>query len=308
MRHATRRTGLLAATILVIPLLKTACVQPDAHQLLAATSFAVLDPGRTCEALRAGFGLDHLPLVETPDEAGLPYEEHFVTTANGQDLRVWYIPAEQDRGVVIVSPGAAASMPCYLFINTLLYTNGWSAVIYDYQGYGGSTGKPDFNSLRVDLNAVLDWTLAYTDRPSATLYGMSLGSLPAIAVGVSRPGIVNGVVLDSPVALREEFERFDFFFNGQQEDVLALLDPLLDSSRAIADLTVPLMIYAHTEDFVTPPENAQLLFDAARGPKALVSFSGLDHAQSQFHFPDVYMSLLEEFLVDVHADPLVAGQ
>jgi pimeloyl-ACP methyl ester carboxylesterase len=181
---------------------------PTTDELGRLISNLLLRPEITCEVLRATFAVEYLPIVETPDQAGMAYEEHWVSTEDGELLRTWYLPTRLDRGTVVFSLGASGSMPCYLFITRLLVHNGWSVVMYEYRGFGVSSGEPNINALHTDLAAVLDWTIKYTGRESVTLLGVSLGTLPSVAVAVDRPDIVNGIVLDSPASMGLEVARF----------------------------------------------------------------------------------------------------
>ncbi len=293
MRRRTQ--GAILAACMAGGLGLTGCAPPVPEDLLAAVTWAVLVPERSCEQLRDGLGLTHLPTVSNPAEAGLVYAEQAVPSPRGQMLRVWHLPAAADRGLVIVSPGAVGSAPCYLFVSRLLHDAGWSVVMYDYEGFGGSTGKPDFNSLRVDLETVLDWATAATVHDQATLLGMSLGSIPSIAVATQRPEKVRGVIVDSPVALGEEFDRFSFFFGGTPS-FGHMLDPLLFSEEIIGNLGEPLLVFLHEEDEVTPARSVELLYERAGGPKELVRFPDLHHARGQFLRTEEYTAHLEAFL------------
>jgi pimeloyl-ACP methyl ester carboxylesterase len=278
-------------------------VIPSANDLLSLVTYAALVPDAPCEELKSAFNLEHLPVVDYPDQIGLPFVEHFVPTARGHVLRTWHMPATVRRGTVIVSMGAASDMPCYLFTARLLHDLGYEVVMYEYQGFGQSSGDADIQSLPGDLEAVLDWTLSKTGQEQVTLFGMSIGSLPSIAVAVEHPDKVNAVVLDSPVALGAELRRFDVFFRGQREAVIDLMDPSLFSDDVIRELNQPLLVYLHEADIVTPPPTVELLFERAAGPKELYRFPDLGHAEAQFYATGYYVDRLANFLDSVWPAP-----
>jgi pimeloyl-ACP methyl ester carboxylesterase len=214
-------------------------------------------------------------------------------------LHVWYLPTKLDRGTAILSIGSSASMNCYLFVAKLLTRQGWSVVIYEYQGFGLSTGRPSLASLAPDLEAVLEWTRGRTQRPQVTLVGISLGAIPSVAIAARRPDAVNAVILDSPVALGEELLRFDPLLGGEAQAFVARLLPDLVSEERIRDVHQPLLVFLHELDFLTTPQQTQMLYDRAPGPKQLVRFANLDHAKGPYFSTDVYMFHADTFLSSV---------
>ena len=69
-------------------------------------------------------------------------------------------------------------------------------VLYDYSGYGVSTGKPSARGVYADLEAVVDWcVLEKKFEPNRiVLYGQSIGSAPtcgyAAKAGETRDAFV----------------------------------------------------------------------------------------------------------------------
>ena len=57
-------------------------------------SSMVLSPATTCQELAVSLRLGTLPDVSTPDQLGLQYEPFTVTSANGESLSAWFIPAQ----------------------------------------------------------------------------------------------------------------------------------------------------------------------------------------------------------------------
>lgn len=271
----------------------------------------ILDPFTTCEQLRTAFRVEHLPVVSTPDEAGLRYEEAYVPAFDATPLRVWRLPTSLDRGTVVLSVGASGSMPCYLYTARLLVDNGWSVVVYDYRGFGGSGGTANIAYLAADLDAIIDWTLARTGRDEVTLMGISLGTIPSVAMAVQRPDVVNGVILDSPVALGMEIQRFGFVL-GDPTTYQKLIDPLLLSDNLMAAVQTPLLVLLNERDRLTPPSQTELLFDRAAGPKELARFPDVGHARGVFRDTEYYAYRVESFLARLWGQyeplPFVRGE
>lgn len=299
-RPSTPKTLAIAIAALT-PVLVTSCTPPPStpEELEVVLSDFILRPDRTCEQLRVDFGLEFLPLVDYPDEVGMPFEEQWLPTPDGEELRLWYIPAEQNLGTVILSNGTVGEIPCYLFLTLILHENGWSVVMYDYRGFGQSTGVPTLGALLPDLEVVLDWTLARINHEQVTLYGQSLGSIPSVALAVARPEAVNAVILDSPVALGAEIAYYDQVLRGKAGAVTAALDPALITESIISQMHQPLLVYEHEQDTLTPAETVELLFNRAGGLKQIVRFPCFDHFRGLFYGTDVYAYYLHTFLTQV---------
>jgi uncharacterized protein len=269
------------------------------QQVYQTLDSLILDPGVSCEQLRDGFNVEHLEIVYSPLALGLDYEEHYVKAFDGTPLRIWYIPAALDRGTVILSGGAAGSMPCYLFTAELLIRNGWTVVMYDYRGFGGSAGQASLAYLTPDLDALVDWTLTRTGREAITLMGISLGTISSVAVSTLRPNVANGVILDSPVALGLEITRFSLLLGEELQLYLDYLDPLLITENVIESMATPMLILLNERDLLTPPVQAELLYERAAGPKELARFPGAGHARGVFRDTEYYSFRVETFLSDI---------
>ncbi len=271
---------------------------PPPEEIVKALSAGILRPETTCAELRSDFGLTDLPDVEYPDEVGIEYHEFFVPVGTDAQLRVWYMPVPEPRGVVVVAPGNSGPMSCYLFTAFLLTQHHYSVVAFDYRGFGGSTGEPTLENLRSDLEAVTEWAVETTSVPRVTLFGISLGSIASVAVAVDRPELVNGVILDSPVDIGSEIERFRFMVAGRSREIIAALTnwPWLLTEDIIAQVQVPQLILVHERDLVSPPRTVQGLVNRAGPDAQVILFAGLGHAAAQFLRTEEYTQHIVSFL------------
>lgn len=295
------RTFLHVAWLAVV-LIASGCGTPQVNPdgLEEGLSDLILRPDVQCVQLRDAFGLSYLPLPDDPAAAGLgAYEEVWIVTSRGEFIHTWYIPADLDRGLVIISNGAPASVSCYLYTAKLLTDNGWSVVMYDYPGHGLSTGSPSLERLPDVLEAVLDWSLSRTRRPEATLLGISIGTLPVVSVAARRPETVNAIILDSPVALGEELQRLDPFLVAYSQPAVSALPAELKSEEAIREVTQPGLFLLHGADILAPPGLAQVLIDGIRGPATVFTFEGLPHSNGIYFDTANYLAQVEAFLTKV---------
>lgn len=271
----------------------------NAKALDAVLSALLLDPTVTCEELQRSFRLEHLELVANPGDLGLEHDEFFVAVTEQTSVRVWDIRARLNRGTVVFSMGAVADLSCYLFTARLLAANGWSVVMYEYRGFGLSTGAPNLDSLDDDLNAVLDWVLSRNGGTPVTLMGLSIGTIPTVAIAVERPEDVNGVILDSPVALGELLRNFNWILREQTQTFIELAGPGILSETIIHEMQAPMLLLAGDRDNLTTFPSVQLLFERAAGEKTLVTFPGVTHARARFDDTGRYTFEVETFLSNI---------
>ena len=136
--------------------------------------------------------------------------------------------------------------------------HGFSAIAYDYSGYGTSSGKPTERAARLNVEAVYDYLV--TKRGIAPdriiIWGRSIGSGPSVHLAANRPAaglvIECGFVSAFRVLTRVRLLPFDRF----------------DNLRALERVTCPVLIIHGTDDEIIPFWHGQRLFDTAREPKS----------------------------------------
>jgi hypothetical protein len=191
-------------------------------------------------------------------------------------------------------------MACFLFVAQLLRFDGWSVVLYEYQGFGGSTGTPNITGLYTDLEAVMDWTLARTGLPQVTLMGVSIGTVPAVAHAANRPDLVNALILDAPIALEHEVERFEFLLGGDPAPYLALLDARLLMTKELPRVTQPLLAFTYGQDeYLTSRVYFADMATTCPCAWTIVRFEELPHARAPYLATAKYFYAVDQFLASV---------
>ncbi len=120
-----------------------------------------------------------------PPKAGTDASDGFVTTADGERIhfRRWAPagPPHPRLRTAILSHGNAGTMDGYYTIPRWLAGQGIATYIYDYRGYGLSTGWPSERGIYRDAEAV--WRHAQSRDgaapPSTLVFGHSLGGGPS---------------------------------------------------------------------------------------------------------------------------------
>ena len=178
--------------------------------------------------------------------------------------------------VVIYHHGNRDNIENYWERVELLYKAGFDVFIYDYRGFGRSSGTCSEAGMQSDARAVLTYVRGRKDVDTSYIiqYGYSLGGYPAL---------YSATALHSPRALITE----SIFASGEalvQSGTLLnipgsylLIDPL-DNIAPMQKRTCPVLLLHGTADtFISVETSGQRLYDIARQPKTFVKVQGAGH-------------------------------
>jgi fermentation-respiration switch protein FrsA (DUF1100 family) len=207
-----------------------------------------------------------------PDVAGFPEaEEHVLTTADGERVIVWHVPAKPGHQVVIYFPGNGDFLAGLVGRFRGITSDGTGLVALSYRGYAGSSGGPSERGLLWDAAAAYAFTAARYSADRIVLWGFSLGSGVAVALAAEQP--VGRLILEAPytsiVDLAASLLRV--------MPVRWLLRDQFHSDERIARVTAPLLIMHGGRDSTISIGFGEQLFALAREPKQFVRFPEGDH-------------------------------
>lgn len=244
-------------------------------------------------------------LHDTPAGHGLTYEEVSFTSSDGTMLTGWFIPAVgAARGTVIHFHGNAENMTSHFGFVSWLPAAGFNLFVFDYRGYGMSTGHPGRTGIYEDSRAALAFLRSRRDiDPSKLLVlGQSLGGAQAIAVvgGGERKG-VRAVAIDSTFfsyrsIVRDKIAAIPLLANFKNPLSRLLIGDQLSPADYVAGIApIPLLLIHGTADEVIPFPHAEMLLDRAGQPKTLWRIDGGSHTGAFLASGSPYRQRLVEF-------------
>lgn len=212
-------------------------------------------------------------ILETPEEAGLEYRDLRIETDDGERLHGWWIGARTDSlGHLLLCHGNAGNVGDRVLHAAVLTAAGFDVLLFDYRGYGRSSGRPSEEGIYRDARAAL--TCLVEQRavdPRRVFYlGESLGGAVALDLALERPPA--GLVLLSGFTGVRELGRLHYPFVPT-----ALVPDAYPSLRRIHKLRAPLLVLHGERDDIVPLSQGRTLFDAAPEPKHMHVFAGLGH-------------------------------
>ena len=114
----------------------------------------------------------------TPADMGMRYDEVAIETEDGESLAAWFVPAtEAGRPVILLCHGNAGDRADRIYIVKTLHDMGFGVLLFDYRGYGRSTGKPSEKGTYADARAAWRYLveLRGVEPGAIVIYGRSLG-------------------------------------------------------------------------------------------------------------------------------------
>ena len=207
---------------------------------------------------------------QTPKDIGLDYEDIYIMTKDKITVTGWYIPAENEEGVILFCHGNAGNISHRLESISIFNSLGLSVLIFDYRGYGRSEGKPSEKGTYLDVEAAWDH-LVKTRKKSANkiiLFGRSLGA--AIAANIALKRKPAGLIIESSFLSVPEIGKK--YYPWLPVRLLSKFD--YSTISKIQSITCPKFIIHSPDDEIIPFEHGRTLFKKAVHPKEFLQIKG----------------------------------
>jgi pimeloyl-ACP methyl ester carboxylesterase len=232
------------------------------------------------------------PLTQDPlkTNTGAAIEEVSLVTADQVTLRGWLVHASATRtpAPVLIYFGGNAEEVSWLASTGDLYA-GWSLLLVNYRGYGGSEGRPGEAELFADALQIYDYAASRAHGGRVALMGRSLGSGVAVYLASQRP--VAGVILVSPYDSVESVARGVYPYLP----IGLMLKHRFDSRARAPGIKAPLLCLVASWDRVIPRPHSERLYAAWSGAKQWREIDPADH-DSLAAEPD-YWNAIASFLL-----------
>lgn len=214
-------------------------------------------------------------LVSTPAQSNVCYRDIWIST-DGIRLHGWFAEGLPFKPLILMFHGNSSNISdCMEYIRHF-HASGFSVCIFDYRGYGVSSGESfGEDDLYEDARNVLSFLERRGWRSNSIIYyGQSMGAAVALQMALEQPPA--GVVLESPFT---SFHEIALFHSPAWYGLLGrfIIDIPFENDAKVALLDAPLLIIHGEEDEVVPVEMSLHLFTRARSNKSLYLVPGGRH-------------------------------
>lgn len=209
----------------------------------------------------------------TPETVGLSYRDVRFPSGGGVVLDGWFLSAGRPQGIVIVCHGNAGNISTRIPLLVGLHDLSLSVFIFDYRGYGRSTGHPSEAGTYLDAEAAWQWV-------ETSVPGARNGRLPVIIMGRSLGGPIaahlasvhapRALILDSTFPSLTDLIR----------DRLPVIPVYLlaryryDTLVSLSGASYPILVVHSRDDKTVPIAEGRALYNALETRKQFLEIDG----------------------------------
>ncbi len=206
----------------------------------------------------------------TPEAIGLDYTAVNIATGDGETLHGWWAPVADAKGTVLFFHGNAGNISHRINYLTMFKQLGYNTLLFDYRGYGQSSGTPSESGTYLDAQAAWRYLIEIQGigPERIVLFGESLGGAVAAWLAArEKPGLLALVstFTSAPDLAAEIYpflpvrwiSRFDY-----------------NTLEFLQSITCPVFIAHSPQDEIIPYRHGQRLFQAAPEPKQFLPLQG----------------------------------
>ena len=235
-----------------------------------------------------------------PDTASYKLEEINFKSSNGNTLNGWFLKPKNRPvvGTVLQLHGNGGNISCqYQFADPLIKV-GFQVMVFDYEGYGKSTGNPSQEKVLDDAIQALHYIKQRDDVKGTKLilFGQSLGGHLSCVVAAKEQNLIDALVVEGAFTGHELMA----IYVGKQYHCPKFVAKLLVRSKYNAidyvdKVTIPKLIIHSTEDQTCPFYMGKQLYDKAIAPKEFWEVKG-PHIQASHLYGDEFAKRFLEII------------
>jgi uncharacterized protein len=237
-------------------------------------------------------------LVGTPSQASLDYEDVWFDTSDEVRLHGWMIPSEGSSTLMLFCHGNAGNVSHRIDNLRRLHDMGLGVFIFDYRGYGQSSGRITETGFYLDAEAAWAEARKYVAAHDLNLviFGRSLGGIAAVHLGAHYA--CSGLILESTFTHMAAMARVHFPLPVPE----GLLRHKLNALEKIGRIKAPVLFIHGDHDDIVPINLGRELFDAANAPKEFMTIQGAGHNDTYFVGGQAYFDKLRDFISSLQTE------
>ncbi|SNX60331.1 hypothetical protein SAMN06296273_1793 [Nitrosomonas ureae] len=237
-------------------------------------------------------------LSNTPAMFGVDYSSVSIATADGETLHGWWVPVPDATGTVLFFHGNAGNISHRINYLTMFKQLGYNTLLFDYRGYGESSGTPSESGTYLDAQAA--WQhLIVTQKivpEQIVLFGESLGGpIAAWLAAREKPGLL--VLASTFTAVSDLATQIYPFLPVRWINRFEY-----NTLESLQSVTCPVFIAHSPQDEIVPFQHGQRLFQTVSRPKQFLTLQG-GHNNGFIFMQPAWQKALGTFMDEHLASP-----
>ncbi len=206
---------------------------------------------------------------------GTKIENIYLKNGN-ENLHCWFLKKPTASKVALICHGNGGNLTNRAEIMKSFLDQNISVFIFDYQGYGKSTGRPSIPKIVSDSKIALAYLLENRKykQENIILFGESLGT--GLACKLSTDMKSGGIILLSPYYSILRLAREKLAWLNLYPDFMFSFDHL-DNAKVLSKPHSPTLIIHGAKDRLIPITHAEKLYATAVDPKQFVVLKSSGH-------------------------------
>ena len=205
----------------------------------------------------------------------IDYQDIYLENSKGLKLNaVCLEPKGKSKGTVLLIHGNGGNVSGWIHSIEPLQKAGYRALVFDYEGYGKSEGKPTHKNVVSDAELFLNYLLDKKDSTEKMiLWGVSLGGNLSVNIAYRNQDKVDILIDEAGFSSHSDIGTSFMPWFLKPFARISVSSPY-KSKKLIADIKMPVLIIHSTEDEVVPFEMGKKVYKNANQPKEFWEIKG----------------------------------
>ena len=217
------------------------------------------------------------------------FEELFLTAKDGAVLNGLHFKAKNPKGIILYNHGNTGELDTWgSWAELLVDRYPYDVVMWDYRGFGKSTGKRRQQVMLDDGLLFYNYCKSFFNEDLITVFGRSLGGF--FATHITKQTRPKQLILESTATSLLELAKELYPLIPAKW----LLKFRFQNIENVSQISVPTYIIHGTDDYLIPFEQGQRLFELSKtDTKRFFPIQGGDHNDLSSAFDGPYFSSLD---------------
>ncbi len=237
-------------------------------------------------------------IISAPHYHQISHDDFFFFAKNGRRLHGYFLKAKRPAmGTLVHCHGNKGNISQHFSELLFLCEAGYNLMMFDYQGFGESEGRPSPVAIVQDAIAALDYVKSRpdVDKNRIGLFGQSLGGAAA-SEAMAKDPTIRCLLLEGTFTTYREM-AWETLLGKIFFLVTLFLIPPRGPLKFISHVAPrPVLIIHGDSDGRVPVKFAYRLYEKARDKKSLLIIKGFHHLQGREGREPEYERKILEFL------------